>query len=76
LHSVGDHDVPFTQATFWTQVPASGGGTHAIWMHAAPMGAHMPQLALQQYWPAGHVFDPQVTVPVLPPVLGLPPPVP
>jgi hypothetical protein len=36
-------------ATLSTQVPASGGGSHAIWMHAAPIGAQIPQLALQQY---------------------------
>src|SRR5262245_8591004 len=77
LHSVGDHTVPLAQATFCTQAPASGGGgSHASWMHAPPIGAQMPQLALQQNWPALHVFDPHFSVPVTPPVPGFRPPAP
>jgi hypothetical protein len=30
-------------------------------MHAPPGGAHIPQLALQQYWPAAQVALPQAT---------------
>ena len=32
--------------------------SQAIWMHIAPRGAHMPQLALQQYSPVPQVFLP------------------
>jgi len=46
--------------------------SQAIWMQATPGGAHMLQLALQQYCPVGHSTFPQVT-PVAPPALELPP---
>jgi hypothetical protein len=43
-------------------------------MHAAPAGAHIPQLALQQYWPAAQVALPQATC--VDPVPGPPLPAP
>jgi hypothetical protein len=37
--------------------------TQAIMMQAAPGGAHMPQLALQQYSPGGQMVLPQTSPP-------------
>src|ERR1043165_5090937 len=63
------------QATFCTQCGGPASGSQAIWIHAAPIGAHMLQLALQQYCPDAHVVLPQGMPPVLPPVPCAAPPV-
>jgi hypothetical protein len=39
----------------------SPGQSQAIWIQAAPIGAQMPQLLLQQYCPDAQVFSPHVT---------------
>lgn len=39
----------------------AGTSSHTIWMQDRPGGVQIPQLALQQTWPAAHVALPQVT---------------
>jgi len=41
--------------------PPPGGGGQISCVHAPPGAVQIPQLALQQTWPAGHVVGPQAT---------------
>jgi hypothetical protein len=46
---------------------AQSGVAQAIIGHIAPIGAQMPQVALQQYWPVPHDLVPHEGPPAPPP---------
>ncbi len=49
-------------------VSVATAAAQTCWLQAAPNGAHVPQLGLQQYWPELQAFAPQV-MPTAPPVV-------